>query len=110
MNTYLLFQYLHTWACDEQLMLHYYCVVLSNMDVSVLLQQNVSKCQRKQKYNSVLSGPCVLVSQYPCSYWREYLLSSTTTTASTTNLCWCHTCRIAMQQNIQQYKAWIKLD
>ena len=48
MNTYLLLQYLHTWACDEQTVLHYYCVVLSNMDVSVLLQQNVSKCQRKQ--------------------------------------------------------------
>ena len=36
--------------------------------------------------------------------------TTTTTIASTTNLCWCHTCRIAMQQNIQQYKAWIKLD
>ena len=86
-------------------MLHYYCVVLSNMDVSVLLQQ---------MFQSVKGQQCVEWSMCSCQsvsmFILEGVLDTTTTTASTTNLCWCHTCRIVMQQNIQQYKDWIKLD
>ena len=62
-------------------MLHYYCVVLSNMDVSVLLQHNVSKCQRKQKYNSVEWSMCSC--QSVSMFILEGVLATTTTTTTT---------------------------